>query len=71
MQYQHLVQNTSSLEGNVAIIFPNNEKIMSVAIEALKTTNVNIYLYDTTDLTELLRSFDIDTQYLLRISTQI
>ena len=71
MQYQHLVQNTSSLEGTVAILFPNTEKIMSVVIDALKTTNVKVYLYDTVDLTELLRSFDIDTKILLRITTQI
>ncbi|WP_436853945.1 phosphate acyltransferase [Staphylococcus caeli] len=67
MQYQHLIKPSNSLNGSVAILFANDEKMLSVVIAALKITNIEIYLYDTEDPTEIIRSFDIDAQLLNRI----
>ncbi|PHK49786.1 phosphate acyltransferase [Staphylococcus edaphicus] len=67
MQYQHLITPTQSLKGNVAILFANDEKMLSVVIEALSISDIEVYLYDTQDLTEIIRSFDIEVQLLNRI----
>ncbi|NWK83530.1 phosphate butyryltransferase [Staphylococcus sp. GSSP0090] len=67
MQYQHLIEPKKVLKGNVAILFANDEKMLSVVVEALSLTDIDVYLYDTQDPTEIIRSFDIEVQRLNRI----
>ncbi|WP_341636961.1 phosphate acyltransferase [Staphylococcus casei] len=67
MQYQHLIEHSETLDGNVAIIYANDEKMLSVVVSALTMTKIDVFLYDTQDPTEIIRSFDVDAQLLNRI----
>ncbi|MDN6742906.1 MAG: phosphate butyryltransferase, partial [Staphylococcus equorum] len=67
MQYQHLIDPTTTLKGNIAILYANDEKMLSVVTEALTLTDIEVFLYDTHDLTEIIRSFNIDARLLNRI----
>lgn len=67
MQYQHLINPTTTLKGNIAILYANDEKMLSVVTEALSLTDIEVFLYDTHDLTEIIRSFNIDARLLNRI----
>lgn len=67
MQYQHLVEPTKALNGKVAVLFANDEKIISVLLTVLKQTNIELYLYDVEDPTELIRSYNIDSTLINRV----
>lgn len=67
MQYQHLIDPSYNLKGNVAILYANDEKMLSVIMKALVLTEIEVYLYDTQDPTEIIRSFDMHPQLLNRI----
>lgn len=67
MQYQHLIEPKKVLKGDVAILFANDEKMLSVVIDALSLTDIDVYLYDTQDPTEIIRSFDVEVQILNKI----
>lgn len=41
--------------------------MISVLVKALKLTNIDIFIYDTQDTTEIIRSFDLEPQILNRI----
>ena len=41
--------------------------MLSVVIDALLLTDIDVYLYDTQDPTEIIRSFDVEVQRLNRI----
>lgn len=69
MQYQHLVEPTQALNGKVAVLFANDEKIISVLLTVLKQTNIELHLYDIEDPTELIRSYNIDSTLITRVHT--
>ncbi|MES3706073.1 phosphate acyltransferase [Staphylococcus ureilyticus] len=67
MRFQHLVEPCETMNGNVAVLYANDEKMISVLVKALKLTNIDIFIYDTQDTTEIIRSFDLEPQILNRI----
>src|SRR5699024_1307708 len=67
MQYQHLIEPSKSFTGNIAMVYANDEKMLSVIIKALTLTDIEVFLYDTQDPTEIIRSYDVDAQLLNRI----
>lgn len=69
MQYQHLIEPSNTLTGNVAVLYANDEKMIAVLVKALMMTDIDIYIYDTQDTTEIIRSFNLESQILNRIHT--
>ena len=67
MRFQQLVEPSETMTGNVAVLYANDEKMIAVLVKALKLTNIDIYIYDTQDTTEIIRSFDLEPQILNRI----
>lgn len=67
MQFQTLVSDSKSLSGNIGVLFADDELIISAVIEILKQTNTHVTLYGIKDPTELIRSFNIDGDFLNRI----
>jgi len=67
MQYQHLIEPSNTLTGNVAVLYANDEKMIAVLVKALMMTDIDIYIYDTQDTTEIIRSFNLESQILNRI----
>lgn len=71
MQFESLIAHTSNLEGNIGILFANDEKIISALIDLLYQTKCHITLYDVKDPTELIRSYNIEGEYLNRIHLRV
>ncbi|ANZ33299.1 phosphate acyltransferase [Staphylococcus carnosus] len=67
MQFQTLVSDSKSLSGNIGVMFADDELIISAIIKILKQTNAHVTLYGIKDPTELIRSFNIDGDFLNRI----
>ncbi|SUM33193.1 putative phosphate butyryltransferase [Staphylococcus gallinarum] len=67
MQYKHLVEPNQTLNGKVAVLFANDEKIISVLLTVLEQTDIELYLYDIEDPTELIRSYNIDSTLINRV----
>ncbi|MEJ7218256.1 phosphate acyltransferase [Staphylococcus gallinarum] len=67
MQYKHLVEPNQTLNGKVAVLFANDEKIISVLLTVLQQTDIELYLYDIEDPTELIRSYNIDSTLINRV----
>ena len=42
MRFQHLVEPCETMNGNVAVLYANDEKMISVLVKALKLTNIDI-----------------------------
>ena len=55
MRFQQLVEPSETMTGNVAVLYANDEKMMAVLVKALKLTNIDIFIYDTQDTTEIIR----------------
>ena len=67
MRFQQLVEPCKTMAGNVAVLYANDEKMIAVLVKALELTNIDIFIYDTQDTTEIIRSFDLEPQILNRI----
>lgn len=67
MRFQQLVEPCETMAGNVAVLYANDEKMIAVLVKALELTNIDIFIYDTQDTTEIIRSFDLEPQILNRI----
>ncbi|UXV33860.1 phosphate butyryltransferase [Staphylococcus sp. IVB6181] len=67
MQFEALISNANALEGNIGVLFANDEKTIASIIEILEQTNCHVTLYGVKDPTELIRSFNIDSAFLNRI----
>ncbi|RIM27481.1 phosphate butyryltransferase, partial [Staphylococcus cohnii] len=49
MRFQQLVEPCETMTGNVAVLYANDEKMLSVVTEALTLTDIEVFLYDTHD----------------------
>lgn len=71
MEFETLISNTKGLQGNVGVLFANDEKTIAAIVALLKQTNCHVTLYGTKDSTELIRSFNIEGDLLSRIHLRI
>lgn len=71
MLYKNLVQHNLSFNGNIRILFANEEKYASAIIQVLKHTQAEVYIYDVEDVSELIRSYDLDSSLIKRIHFKI
>ncbi|MHD0397634.1 phosphate acyltransferase [Staphylococcus simulans] len=71
MEFETLISNTKALQGNVGVLFANDEKTIAAIVALLKQTNCHITLYGTKDPTELIRSFNVEGDLLSRIHLRI
>ena len=71
MQFQSLISDSKSLSGNIGVVFADDEHIISSVIEILRQTQSHVTLYGVKDPTELIRSFNVDGEFLNRIHLRI
>lgn len=71
MEFEPLISNTIDLQGNVGVLFANDEKTIAAIVQLLKHTKCHVTLYGTKDPTELIRSFNIAGDLLSRIHLRI
>ncbi|ERS93938.1 phosphate acyltransferase [Staphylococcus simulans] len=67
MEFETLISNTKELQGNIGVLFANDEKTIAAIVQLLKQTKCHVTLYGTKDPTELIRSFNIEGDLLSRI----
>ncbi|NJH82198.1 phosphate butyryltransferase [Staphylococcus hyicus] len=67
MSFSSLFHNTHDLKGNIAIVNAVNESSVQVIQDVLAQTNATFTLYNTQDVSELIRSFELPASMLKRI----
>ncbi|EKU49849.1 phosphate acyltransferase [Staphylococcus massiliensis] len=59
MQFKDVLNDIDNLKGRIGIVAANDESTLKAMIDVLHHTSAQLVLYDVTDTSEMVRSFDL------------